>query len=193
MMDLDQRKKAEENMGLVYKVIRDRVKGPYELGIHDREDLVQTGCLGLCRAVSTDRGGCFSTYAYRLIWNEICDALKTSLKRWKNETASDELPHICHDGTDEWELHEALAGILKDAGQEAVPSVRKGILAMELMEEGYSSREIGERMGAPANLVCAWVSKARKYLREQPELVQLAEDYGYVQERIRKGRYKKAG
>ena len=58
-------------------------------------------------------------------------------------------------------------------------STRKGIRAMLLMERGYSSREIGEQMGVKANLVCAWISRARKYLREQAQLRQIAEEYGY--------------
>ena len=61
------------------------------------------------------------------------------------------------------------------------PQREKGIRAMFLMEKGYTSREIGERFGVKANLVCAWVSKARKYLREREELRQMAEEYGYEQ------------
>jgi len=41
---------------------------------------------------------------------------------------------------------------------------------MIMMQQGYSSREIGEKMDAAPNLVTAWVSKARKYLRTCPEL-----------------------
>ena len=61
-------------MGLVGKVIADKVHGTY-FGSYTREDLFQIGCIGLCKAAATDKGGCFSTYAYRLIWNEICTAL----------------------------------------------------------------------------------------------------------------------
>ena len=32
-------------------------------------------------------------------------------------------------------------------------------------EYGYSSKEIGELLGAPANHVTAWVSKARNHIR----------------------------
>ena len=70
----EQQRKAEENMGLVGKVIADKVHGTY-FGRYTREDLFQIGCIGLCKAAATDKGGCFSTYAYRLIWNEICTAL----------------------------------------------------------------------------------------------------------------------
>lgn len=33
------------------------------------------------------------------------------------------------------------------------------------MADGCSSREIGERYGVAPNVVTAWVSKARKYLK----------------------------
>lgn len=42
----------------------------------------------------------------------------------------------------------------------------KGIRALRLMADGYTAREIGEQMGASANNVTAWVSRARRYLRE---------------------------
>ena len=72
---------VEDNMGLVGRVIKDKVHLPS--GIFTYEDLFQIGCIGLCKAAATDRGGCFSTYAYRLIWNEICDALiRATVRMW---------------------------------------------------------------------------------------------------------------
>ena len=38
------------------------------------------------------------------------------------------------------------------------------------MDAGYTCREIGERMNAPANVVTAWVSKARKYLQSREDV-----------------------
>ena len=37
----------------------------------------------------TDKGGCFSTYAYRLIWNEICDELIRNTRLVLNEQSTD--------------------------------------------------------------------------------------------------------
>lgn len=48
---------------------------------------------------------------------------------------------------------------------------------IQLMSEGYTSREIGEQMNASAKLVCAWVSKARKFLKTRPEIAQIAAAY----------------
>ena len=180
MLNAGQRKKVEENIGLVHKVISDKVRGTFPYGIYSREDIVQIGCIGLCKAAASDKGGCFSTYAYRLIWNEICDALICANRKGKQEFIVDVLPEQgeFYDNGDK-ELRIVLQGILKQAQGVVPASTKKGIRAMLLMEKGYTSSEIGERFGVRANLVCAWVSKARRYLREKEELRQVAEEYGY--------------
>lgn len=63
----------------------------------------------------------------------------------------------------------------KSAKRDASPCVRKEIDAMIRMAEGHSGKEIGNEFGVSANLVCAWVSKARKYLKSRPEILALAE------------------
>lgn len=167
-----QRQIVEDNLGLVGKVIKDKVHGINRMGIFDYHDLFQIGCLGLCKAAATDKGGNFSTYAYRLIWNEICDALIYATKRQSTElqlmdppgggSVSDPLMQILLRA----ELH---AGIRK-ARETANPSTQKGIDALLLMSEGYTCGEIGARMHAAPNLVTAWMAKARKHLRRQAEL-----------------------
>lgn len=168
----DQRKIVEENLGLVGKVIKDRVHGINQMGIFDYHDLFQIGSIGLCKAAATDKGGNFSTYAYRLIWNEICDALIYATKRQSTElqlldspgtgSASDPLMQILLRA----EVH---AGIQR-ARESANPSTQKGIDALLLMSAGYTCGEIGLRMHAAPNLVTAWMAKARKHLRCQSEL-----------------------
>lgn len=58
---------AEENMGLVHQVIKDKIHGYGQWGFYTYDDLFQIGCIGLCKAAAADKGGTFSTYAYRLI------------------------------------------------------------------------------------------------------------------------------
>ena len=60
--------------------------------------------------------------------------------------------------------------MLDEAERSATGVNAKGIRALRLMDDGYTAREIGEQMGASANNVTAWVSRARRYLREMPEL-----------------------
>ena len=91
----EQQKKVEQNIRLVQKVINDKVHGPYQLGIYTYDDIFQIGCIGLCKAAATDKGGTFSTYAYRLIWNEICDALIYSTRRQATELSSDMIDCRC--------------------------------------------------------------------------------------------------
>lgn len=47
---------------------------------------------------------------------------------------------------------------LEQARAAAPPSTAKGIRAMILMPEGYTSREIGEQMNVSDKLVCAFLS-----------------------------------
>ena len=92
----EQRMKVEENMGLVGKVIQDCVHTLGAGSMFDYDDLFQIGCLGLCKAAQTDKPGhtvAFSTYAYRLIRNEIYTELERATRRGR-EVATDpaELP-----------------------------------------------------------------------------------------------------
>ena len=159
-------------MGLVGRVIQDKIHGAYQLGIYTYDDIFQIGCIGLCKAAATDKGGCFSTYAYRVIWNEICSALIYASRRSATELTIDpelmDVPEPPDLGDMEF---EELSTLLDAAEKEAKGVTAKGIRALRLMSEGYTSREIGEQMGgAKANHVTAWVTKARKYLKSRPEI-----------------------
>lgn len=178
ILTAEQQKKVEQNIRLVQKVINDKIHGTYQLGIYTYDDIFQIGCIGLCKAAATDKGGIFSTYAYRLIWNEICDALIYSTRRQATELSSDVIPLVVEEPTisiADVATQLDVQAALKVAKQEASPCVLKGIDAMIQMAEGRSSKEIGNELGVSANLVCAWVSKARKYLKSRPEILALAE------------------
>lgn len=173
----EQQIKVSENIRLVQKVINDKIHGSGQLGIYSYDDIFQIGCIGLCKAAATDKGGTFSTYAYRLIWNEICDALIYATRRQMTEQTSDLIPVVSEESGKsveglamELDIYTALEKTKKAASS----CVVKGIDAMILMSQGYTSSEIGKQMGASANLVCAWVSKARKFLRTRPEIEAIA-------------------
>ena len=53
-MTNEQRKIVEDNMGLVGKVIKDKVHGIGQPGVYSYDDLFQIGCIGLCKAAMTD-------------------------------------------------------------------------------------------------------------------------------------------
>ena len=171
-----QSKRVEENMGLVYQVIQDCVIDPDHVGIYNFQDLLQIGCIGLCRAVQTDRPerGAFSTYAYMLIRNEIYTQLDYATVRRRREVLYDPdgianaQQHAGRKNIQDLngtELQIYLEQLLGQAEQAATGVTAKGIQAIRLLAEGYSNREIGERFGTTANNITAWVAKARKLIR----------------------------
>lgn len=172
-----ERRLVEENINMVHKVINDKVKCMNLISAYSREDLFQIGCIGLCKAAATDKGGHFSTYAYRLIWNEICDELIKNSRKWSNEVAVEMMPeNTSYNESDKVENMLVLKNILIESDKQVPPSTKKGIKAIMLMEEGYTCREIGKHYGVNANLITAWISKARKYLRSS----EVVKDYKEV-------------
>jgi len=163
-------KMIEDNMGLVGKVIKDNVRNIHSIGIYTYEDLFQIGCVGLCIAADTYRAngkGSFSTYAYVLIRNEMFKALKHATIQRRRETyiEMDKLDAIAME-TPVNRLPGEMGCALDTAKARTTGITAKGIEAIRLLTQGYTHREIGERMGGvSANNVSAWVAKARKYMR----------------------------
>lgn len=152
---------------LAGKVIKDKVHNPGQNSIYSYDDLYQIGCIGLCKAAYSDKGGCFSTYAYRLIWNEICTALIYANRRAAKECEL--LPEVLgkEDSLDE---HHELSMILDRLEANASEAMAKGIRAIRLSAEGYSHAEIGSILGESDKCVAARISRTRKYLRSHPDL-----------------------
>lgn len=171
-MTLEQQKMVENNMGLVGKVIKDKVHGLGQPGFPAYEDLFQTGCIGLCKAAMSDKGGCFSTYAYRLIWNEICDELIRTTRLAQREQVTDTIEILSKiDPVLSDPIHTSdLRQTLDMVKAQAQGVTAKGITCLELSVRGYSSQEIGQIVKAEAATVRMWMSKARRFLRNLPEL-----------------------
>ena len=162
---------VEKNLGLVGKVIKDKVHGVERLGVFTYDDLFQIGCIGLCKAAATDKGGCFSTYAYRLIWNEICDAL-IQTTRVNSRELQMETDYSCADPfciQDKMENCELRAAIMEISAH-APELIAKGIHCLLLAENGYSSKELGDMFSADPAAVRMWMTKARRYLKKHPDL-----------------------
>ncbi len=179
MLQTERNKLVEENIGLVGQVIKDKVHGVTGIGLFTFDDLFQIGCMGLISAAEGFKPGksCFSTFAYTSIRNAIFDALEYATLRRNRETVTDpcELPR-----GDAPEFMDSISSdlerALSGAQAEASGITAKGIAAIRLLAEGYSNKEIGERMGgATANNVTAWVARARKFLRARPDLAALGE------------------
>lgn len=122
-MTIEEKKKVEENLNLVHRVIHDKVHGRDQWDIYTYDDLFQVGCIGLCKAVITDKGGTFSTYAYRLIQNEIMNALVYSARRQAEIVAADVIPYLAQEPAIEeekvTELRVGLEQVFSSARKEA--------------------------------------------------------------------------
>lgn len=168
---------VEENMGLVGKVIKEKVRGLGQPGVPDYDDLFQIGCIGLIKAVMTDKGGTFSTYAYRLIWNEICDELVRNTRLVLKEQATDTIEIMSTSVQSHPNPFDILSlrYALQQAKQQAPGGAARGIQCFELIVQGYSSQEVGNMIGADSGTVRMWMTRARKYLKGFPELQHYAE------------------
>ena len=116
----------------------------------DYDDLFQIGCLGLCKAAQTDKPGhtvAFSTYAYRLIRNEIYTELERATRRGR-AVATDpaELPcTVLDDDTPEQrEACSALLVRLERAEAGAAGVTAKGFQAIR-MPVSYTHLDVYKR------------------------------------------------
>lgn len=64
-----------------------------------------------------------------------------------------------------WESAAEWEALLEQAEQSVAGVAKKGMQAIRLRTKGYSTREIGEILGAPDNHVTAWEARARKVLK----------------------------
>ena len=171
-MTPEQQKIVEANMGLVGKVIKEKVRRLGQPGTPSYEDLFQTGCVGLCKAAMTDKGGCFSTYAYRLIWNEICDELIRNTSLVLNEQSTDTVDVLSEAASAHPDplTTSDLRHTIGQAKAKAHGGTARGIQCLELAAQGYTSKEIGAIVGSDPGTVRMWMTRARKYLKGLPEL-----------------------
>ena len=171
-------KLVEDNMGLIGTVIKENVKNVNNLGIFTYQDIFQIGCVGLTKAAMNYKSGKdkFSTCAYIYIRNEIFNALDYATVRRRNEEIIDpEIVHGLIPTNDDFEDNTSELDKMLDAAKaRATGVVAKGIDAIRLMADGYTCREIGELMGGiSANNITAWISKARMFLKEDPDIIAL--------------------
>lgn len=114
--------------------------------------------------------------AYRLIWNEIFDALIYASKYTAEEISVNEKINVpVYENYNATNLKVSLDKALKNAKRDANNTASKGIPLM-MMSNGLTAKEAGERFGVAANIVTAWISKAWKFLKTRPDIMQLYGD-----------------
>ena len=187
MTDIE-RKLTEDHLSIVAKVIQTLTCGCRYVSYDERQDLLQIGNLALCKAaMNYDGNRPFETYAKVVIRNAIYDYWR-SLQKERTYTCS--MDAIADNETDtsyqqlladtsslqNWEQEHNLRSIyefLQTLQNVNCTTIKKGIQALLLQQNGYTSQEISKHYGVPASHVRAWKSKARKYLQQDATLYTL--------------------
>ena len=187
MTDIE-RKLTEDHLSIVAKVIQTLTCGCRYVSYDERQDLLQIGNLALCKAaMNYDGNRPFETYAKVVIRNAIYDYWR-SLQKERTYTCS--MDAIADNETDtsyqqlladtsslqNWEQEHNLRSIyeyLQTLQNVNCTTIKKGIQALLLQQNGYTSQEISKHYGVPASHVRAWTSKARKYLQQDATLYTL--------------------
>lgn len=187
MTDIE-RKLTEDHLSIVAKVIQTLTCGCRYVSYDERQDLLQIGNLALCKAaMNYDGNRPFETYAKVVIRNAIYDYWR-SLQKERTYTCS--MDAIADNETDtsyqqlladtsslqNWEQEHNLRSIyeyLQTLQNVNCTTIKKGIQALLLQQNGYTSQEISKHYGIPASHVRAWKSKARKYLQQDATLYAL--------------------
>lgn len=187
MTDIE-RKLTEDHLSIVAKVIQTLTCGCRYVSYDERQDLLQIGNLALCKAaMNYDGNRPFETYAKVVIRNAIYDYWR-SLQKERTYTCS--MDAIADNETDtSYQQLLADTSSLQNLEQEHnlrsiyeylqtlqnvnCTTIKKGIQALLLQQNGYTSQEISKHYGVPASHVRAWKSKARKYLQQDTTLYAL--------------------
>lgn len=187
MTDIE-RKLKEDHLSIVVKVIQTLTCGCRYVSYDERQDLLQIGNLALCKAaMNYDGNRPFETYAKVVIRNAIYDYWR-SLQKERTYTCS--MDAIADNETDtSYQQLLADTSSLQNLEQEHnlrsiyeylqtlqnvnCTTIKKGIQALLLQQNGYTSQEISKHYGVPASHVRAWKSKARKYLQQDATLYAL--------------------
>ena len=155
-----------KNLGLVSHVIATCVSLPYDQSVYDCDDLYQIGCMGLCKAAATTTGkGKFSTYAYKVIRNEIYNALIYATYRTHSRYIENMQGNKAEEMEDSLSV-QAIVESLEQSKQGADMMTRKGVEAIIQSACGIPRPDIAKSVGVSVNSLRACISVARKYLKQ---------------------------
>lgn len=158
-----------QNLGLVSHVIETCVSLPCNHSVYDYNDLYQIGCMGLCKAAATTTGkGKFSTYAYKVIRNEIYNALIYATYRTHSRYIENMQGNKAEEMEDSLSV-QAILESLERSKQGADTMVCKGIEAIVQSARGVPRPEIARSIGVSVNSLRAYISVARKHLKQNKQ------------------------
>ena len=141
------------------------------------DDLFQEGCVALCHAAASYHGGTsFKTYAITVIRNHLIDCCRkqASWHKYISEQSLDDpdasLPTpVC---TDHAHFSNVDTSAVLTACKKHYRGVAKlGIDALVLKTKGFDCKDIAALYHTSSNNVGAWISRAAKKLRSDPDFL----------------------
>lgn len=171
----------EENKNLIYMTINAYIKCPGQYGLNDYEDLVQIGSMGLCKAIESYdfSKGKFSTYAVPVIRNHLYLALRDSgdidtitLNDEWIEMNDDLIQDSAQSINDEIMIKDSIK-IIDKCAEKYGGIAGKGAQAIKLTLLGYNCGDIAEMFDVEPKTITSWISRARKKLQREPELLRM--------------------
>lgn len=181
-MTVYQQRIAEENIGIVNEVVYGHFWVSSDPSI-SYEDFYQIGCEALCKAATCYQPeiGPFHPFAYQVIFNGIVDYCR---KQKKRDFRSQIMPYDVNNydlsllmKSEESDAaynnveSSSAVHIMRERQKEYTGVSKTGIEAMELKASGYSTVEIANYYGTTRQNVMAWISRARKKLKKDRELM----------------------
>lgn len=180
--------KFNENINLIHFVINRFVQNKENLNILcSQEDLFQVGSIGLFHAITSynEKSGAFSTYATNVIRNRIYNELRDTADRTSDFSVSlddEDTSYIENNVSLRYNYHETVEDKLFEMSQKEVMYAiadrytgisKKGVLALQLMTEGYTCKTIAKIFNTDDKTLTAWISRARSKLKKEPEILKL--------------------
>ena len=184
--EIDQ--KFNENINLIHFVINRFLQNKENLNILcSQEDLFQVGSIGLFHAITSynEKSGAFSTYATNIIRNRIYNELRDTADRTSDFSVSlddEDTSYIENNVSLRYNYHETVEDKLFEMSQKEVMYAiadrytgisKKGVLALQLMTEGYTCKTIAKIFNTDDKTLTAWISRARSKLKKEPEILKL--------------------
>lgn len=176
-----QRILVTEHLDVVDKVIRKCIHINSQICGMEYDDIYQVGAIGLCKAATTYHEfstAKFDTYAFKVVKNTILDHLKKIIRNYNSQEMH--MYELVNDLTRKNSVspenilyEDMIVRTLKYAKVKCSGSTLKGIEAIELRLQGFSSKEIAKKYSVPTNYITACVSRAKKYLQKNELLLDI--------------------
>lgn len=187
MLCENEKRLIEENMGKVDFIVKSFM-AKYNINKDELEDYRQTGYLILCEKVGKYDGSVkFSTFAKKVLVNAFIDKYRRDKSKNVNTVSIDDIP-----GDDENDLsiadflaadnnteNEVLAKVTQDMLRDymekhcTAKTTMKGFEALELKMAGYTGEDIAAMFDVPSNSLRSWISRAKKMLLNEKEVIAL--------------------